>query len=495
MTFQRKLLLGTSLMVLPVLLIGLEAIRSNTEERNALEALGAGLGRNRTYSELETAMFNQTEVVWRYLTGMDQGARNEFHLTGSVVDYWYARWQTELRPDEVELGKGILEIQRQIQAVGDSVFRLYDAGQHAAAYRIAQQELKGRLQPALTQVNREIYRRAREYSVQRAFARVEEIVDTERRLLLSILVLSVAAGLVISWLIARSLVRPITDLSHAMGVVGGGDLDHPIRVQSQDEIGQLAGAFAEMTENLRKSRAETLRLNTALVQSEKLASVGEMAAAVAHGLRNPLASLRASAQFALSHPDAPAAREQLTALIEEVDRLDRRVGHLLTFSRPAPFHPIAERLPQLVDEILPAFGERLRTQKVVLEKDLATSLPEIRVDPMRIEQVLVELVSNALDAMPDGGKLRLSGRELSDGNGTGVMLEVSDTGRGIAETAIASVFEPFFTTRAEGTGLGLAIAKRFVELHGGRIDISSREREGTTVRIWLPAVPPAKVTA
>jgi signal transduction histidine kinase len=473
-------------MALPVLLIGLEAIRSNSEERRALEALGVGLGRTRTYSELENAMFNQSEAVWRYLTGLDPGARDEFRMAGEVVDYWYRRWEAELQPEESGLAHGVLDIQHQMQAVGDSVFRMYDEGKHAAAYRTAQLELKGRLQPALTLVNREIYRRAREYSVQRAFTRVEEIVENERRILISILVLSLAVGSVLSWLIARSLVRPLTDLRRATVVVGGGDLDHPIEVRGQDEIGDLARSFAAMTENLRKSRAEMVRLNAALVQSGKLASIGEMAASVAHGLRNPLASLRASAQFALRHPDAPAAREQLAAIIQEVDRLDRRVTHLLTFSRPAPFHPMPERIAQLLDEVLPAFAERLREQKVTVERDIPGDLPEVRLDPMKVEQVLLEILSNALDAMPEGGRLRITAREAAAEEQPGLGLEIGDTGRGIPPEALASVCEPFFTTRPEGTGLGLAIARRFIEQHGGRLSLSSHPGEGTVVRIWLP---------
>src|SRR5918995_3180886 len=129
-----------------------------------------------------------------------------------------------------------------------------------------------------------------------------------------------------------------------------------------------------MTESLRQSRAALIRLNAELenkisqleqtqaqlVQSEKLASIGEMAAAVAHGLRNPLASLRAAAQVVRRHPDSPSSAEHLGAIIEEVDRLDRRISHLLSFSRPAPYHPIPERLDRLVENLLPAFAEILK---------------------------------------------------------------------------------------------------------------------------------------
>jgi signal transduction histidine kinase len=316
--------------------------------------------------------------------------------------------------------------------------------------------------------------------VRGAYTGLEEILASQERVLLVILVLSLAGGLLGSWLIARSLARPIKELTGAMAVVGAGRLDHPIIPSSKDEIGELAVAFGRMTDNLRQSRA-------ALVQSEKLASIGEMAAAVAHGLRNPLASLRAAAQLVQRHPDAPTAREHLDAIVEEVDRLDRRISHLLSFSRPAPFHPLQESVARLVESLLPAFSQLLRERHIELELDLPSAVPEVRVDPMQLEQALVEVVSNALDAMPSGGRLRIAARMDGSGADAGyVTIEVTDTGPGIPAHVLPSVCEPFFTTRQEGTGLGLAIAKRYVEQNGGRLEITSRPG-GTSVRIRLPA--------
>jgi signal transduction histidine kinase len=507
-TFQRKLLLGFSLMVLPALLIGAEAIRSNLLERRALQALGESMARTRTYAELETAMFDQSEIIWRYLTGMDPTAKNEFRLAGQVVDYWQQRWAGELRPEEMGLAKGVRDIQQQIQTTAASIFGLYDSGQRQAAFTMAQRELKGRLQPALTQLNRDIYRRARESSVRGAYARLEEILAVQERMLLLIVVLALGAGLLGSWLISRSLARPVSELTGAMAVVGGGNLEHPITPRSKDEIGELARAFASMTDNLRQSRTDLVRLNreleakisqlertqAQLVQSEKLASIGEMAAAVAHGLRNPLASLRAAAQVVRRHPESPSSSEHLDAIIEEVDRLDRRISHLLSFSRPAPFRPTSESVARLVEGLIPAFAEQLRESGVKLEVEIPRTLPEVRVDPMQVEQVFVELVSNALDAMPAGGRLHITARLDEAVTSAEVLIEVSDTGSGIPENVLPSVCEPFFTTRPEGTGLGLAIAKRYVEQNGGRLEITSRPG-ATTVRVRLPATIPAPVGA
>lgn len=487
MTFQRKLLLGFSLMVLPALLIGAEAIRTNRLERRALDALGESMARTRTYAELETAMFDQGEIVWRYLSGLDPGARREFELGGEVVTYWQGRWRAELGPSEANLADGVERIQTEIRQVSERVFSLADSGRRQEAFTLAQAELRGRLQPALTQMNREVYRRARESSVRGAYARLEEILAGEGRTLFVIIALALAVGLVASWVISRGLTRPIRDLTTAMAVVGSGKLDHPVAPTSRDEIGQLAAAFARMTDSLRRNIAQLERTQAQLVQSEKLASIGEMSAAVAHGLRNPLASLRAAAQLVRRHPDSPAAGETLEAIIEEVDRLDRRISHLLSFSRPAPFNPMPERIDRLVEGLLPAFAEPLRERGVELSLELARDLPEVRVDPMQMEQALLELVSNALDAMPNGGTLRLMAQPGDGGPPTPeVLVEVADTGGGIPDHVLPSVCEPFFTTREEGTGLGLAIAKRYVEQNGGRLEIQSTPGAGTTVRVRLP---------
>lgn len=480
MTLQRKLLLGFSVMVLPTLLVGVQAIRTNALERGTLEALGQRLAHSRTYAEVEDAMFNQTQVVWRYLSG-DPAAKKEFPLTEQVVAYWLDRWAAGLPSSDVKLADDVREIERDIRAVAGRVFKLYDSGQRAAAYVTARQELVERLQPALAGVNREIYRQAREFSVQRALAQVEGIVEAERRILWAIIVSALIAGLVASWLISRSLARPLNELRQAMTVVGGGDLAHLIEPRSRDEIGDLACAFAQMTDKLRQSRAQ-------LVQSEKLASIGQMAAAVAHGLRNPLASLRAAAQLAQRRVEGPAAREQLNAIVEQVDRLDLRIAHLLTFSRPAPFHPLRESARALVEGALSGFSELLRERRVELAVSFAPELPEVRVDPMRLEQALTEIVSNALDAMPppEGGRLEIGITARGEGGADGVLLEITDSGRGIPPEILPNLCEPFFTTRPEGTGLGLAIAKRYVEEAGGRLEIASVVGRGTTVRIWLP---------
>ncbi len=511
MRFQRKLLLGFSLMVLPVLLISAEAIWNNREERQALRALGESMARTRTFADLETLLFRQSRQVLGFLSGIDREARAEFFRLETEIGERLRLWKQTLKPDEMHLAEDIEYIHSEIFSVGRQIFLLYQAGNWKAALELADQELKGRLVPALSAKNKEINSVVLENSLQRAYARLDEILRMEQRVLFLIIALSLVIGVIASLLISRGLARPIHELKAAMEVVGQGHLDHPIPVRSKDEIGDLAQAFAGMTDNLKRSHEAMAQLNrdletkikmleetqAQLIQSEKLASIGEMSAAVAHGLRNPLASLRAAAQVALRHAkEAPVAQEHLKAVISEVDRLDRRITHLLSFSRPAPFHPLPEHVPRLVDGLLPTFAGLLRERGIRLETDLPIDLPDVQVDPIQLEQALGEIVSNALDAMPRGGRLTIRGyREPEDGKGEVVVIEIADTGAGIPEQVLPLVCDPFFTTRQEGTGLGLAIAKRYVAQNRGRLDINSTPGAGTTVRIYLPVSAPGGKTA
>src|SRR5574337_945614 len=364
MKFQRKLLLGFALMVVPVLLISVQAVWSNREERAALRALGESMARTRTYAELETVLFRQSRQIWGLLTGVDREAEAEFFRLEPEIAGRLRRWKLTLTADEMDLATDVEQIHAQMFDVGKRIILLHRGGQRSAALALANTELKGRLLPALSAKNKEVYGAARAHSLQRAYARLEEILQTEQRLLSLIILLSLVLGVAASVLISRGLARPIHQLKAAMEVVGAGRLDHEVAVRSQDEIGELAQAFSGMTENLKRSHESMAWLNheleakikkleetqAQLIQSEKLASIGEMSAAVAHGLRNPLASLRAAAQVTLHHvANESVAQTHLKMVIAEVDRLDRRISHLLAFSRPGRFRPLPEQLPRLID--------------------------------------------------------------------------------------------------------------------------------------------------
>ena len=244
-----------------------------------------------------------------------------------------------------------------------------------------------------------------------------------------------------------------------MAVVGTGELDHPISthrkgrnrracpsLRSDDGESATIPVAAASPQHRAGQGRPTGATQAQLVQSEKLASIGEMSAAVAHGLRNPLASLRAAAQMVRRHPESPSSAEYLDAILSEVDRLDRRISHLLSFSRPAPFHPLKESVPSLIEGLLPAFSELVRERGVKVSLDVPPMLPEVRVDPMQIEQALLEI--SRTRSMPC--RRAESFGSLPRSNPGMVTIKIADTGAGIPEQVLPSVWEPFFTTRPRG---------------------------------------------
>ncbi|MBC7105934.1 MAG: two-component sensor histidine kinase, partial [Firmicutes bacterium] len=207
-------------------------------------------------------------------------------------------------------------------------------------------------------------------------------------------------------------------------------------------------------------------------------------------LRNPVGIIRATVQVLEQElPDAEGARTALKIIREQADRQNQLLHELLEFgrARPALVQPL--NVGTLLGRVLEFTAPLLRRHGVELDCRLAQDLPPVEGDAERLKQVFVNLILNAVEAMPGGGRLTVSARVLPDeGAGGRVAVSFEDTGPGIPEEDLSRIFEPFYTTKDRGVGLGLAITHRFVELHGGRIDVESRPGEGATFTVVLPAV-------
>jgi two-component system NtrC family sensor kinase len=230
-----------------------------------------------------------------------------------------------------------------------------------------------------------------------------------------------------------------------------------------------------------------------IVQSEKLAAVGQLAAGVMHEINNPLATIGAcvaAIEASLGNPDA-TVREYLDIMEREVHRCTRIIDQLLDFSRPKNLHPSPgpTDLHQLLDETLLLLKHHQRFKRLVVERHFASDLPAAAVDGERLIQAFMAIMLNAADAMERGGTLRIR----TGANGAyqdEVMVEFADTGAGISPEALDKIFEPFYTTKppGRGTGLGLTICYGIVEENGGRITVESQPGQGTTFRLFVPRV-------
>lgn len=218
-----------------------------------------------------------------------------------------------------------------------------------------------------------------------------------------------------------------------------------------------------------------------LLEAETLCVVGEMSASVAHGIRNPLAAIRSSAELALDG-DPESMRQNANDIIAQVDRLGKWVRELLVFSRPVAGEAEAMDILALVYECLPNFTAQLEKNRI----RLALARPNVPVPPVRgnrhlVAQALSSVISNAIEAMPGGGFLQLE-LQVTDG-GRQVALNVTDTGAGLSETQVDLVFKPFYTTKRNGLGLGMALARRIMQRFGGSIHLHSEEGTGTCVSL------------
>jgi two-component system, NtrC family, sensor histidine kinase HydH len=242
---------------------------------------------------------------------------------------------------------------------------------------------------------------------------------------------------------------------------------------------------------LAAANQELQSVQAQLVEAERLAAIGEVVTAVAHGIRNPLANISASAQVALldcKDGAAPRLAKSLGNIMAEVERLAGRLKELLQFVRPAERRSQPLDLNTVLRAALGLMEGRMSEARVKVDEHLATALPTIMGDPMLLEQVFMNLIGNAIEATPEGGTITLTtGAEPSEQGRLIVAAEIQDTGSGIPPEDAARIFDLFYTTKAQGTGVGLAIARKFAEAHGGTITVRSKPGEGAVFRVSLPA--------
>jgi signal transduction histidine kinase len=291
-------------------------------------------------------------------------------------------------------------------------------------------------------------------------------------------------GLALAVSISSHYVRPVEQLARAAEKVAAGDLSQTLVETGNDEVGRLTRSFNGMIVKLRQNR----ELEEQVRESQYLTQLGQLASGMAHEIRNPLNLIG----LAVDHLDAlttgvdPRAESEKVQTIfrikEEIQKLNELVTNFIMYGRPPDLALALVPVPEIVESVLAMAAPRLRVQKIACTTDYGEAPPQ-PVDPDMIRRAILNLVGNALDAMPSGGELRISTGLEGDGR---YAISVEDTGSGIAPADRAKVFEPYFTTKSSGLGLGLILCKKIVEAHGGEIGVDSAEGKGTRIRILLP---------
>lgn len=340
-----------------------------------------------------------------------------------------------------------------------------------------------------------------------------QLAQSTKRMLAYLFFALVTVG-ALSWLFVWRVVgKPIQRLKRATERLSQGELGYQIDIRSHDEVGDLALSFNSMSSRLRAANedivawaqtledrvdqktAELRRAHDHMLHVEKMASIGKMAAVVAHEVNNPLSGILTYAKllrkWTASGQVAREKRDEAVECLELIASESRRCGelikNLLTLSRTAPMNLELIDFHAVIDRCLLLMRNPLQLGGIQVQLDLPESLPRIKCDPAQMEQVFLALITNAMDAMPHGGNLWLQAQfhEQEDE----IEIRVRDDGTGIPSDVLPKLFEPFFTTKdsGHGVGLGLAISRGIVERHGGHIEVQSAPATGTTFTVTLPA--------
>ena len=288
-------------------------------------------------------------------------------------------------------------------------------------------------------------------------------------------------AIALSSIAAVRVTKPVVELAHAAREVASGNLNAQVTAHTNDELGVLADSFNRMTRDLIDHRER-------LVQAERVAAWRELARRLAHELKNPLFPLQLTVENLLrSREQSPQEfeetfRESASTLLSEIANLKNIINRFSDFSKMPPPHLQSVPLGDLISGVVKVYQPQLQKLNIECRSEFTAEVGSITADPDLLHRALSNLVLNAIDAMPDGGTLKLRTSNASDS----ARIEVSDTGTGLTPEECARLFTPYYTSKAHGTGLGLAIVQSIVSDHGGRISVNSQPGQGTTFIIELP---------
>lgn len=319
---------------------------------------------------------------------------------------------------------------------------------------------------------------------------LEEMHDAIRRTRVVLLLIGlggVLLGAVGAAVLAGRLSRPIKELAKGTVRISRGDFSHRIAVRSHDEIGELGRSFNKMSRQLQETQREKEEANRKLIQAEKLASIGRIAATIAHEIRNPLTSVKLNIQrLAQSDRQDEVEREHLALSQEGIAQIEKFIKGFLNYTRVTELNLNRFSIEQILDESLKTLREAFEQKNVTVVRRTEPGLPEVPADGDKLREVFTNILRNALEAVGENGRVELDLERVEDEAGTWIRIRIADNGCGIPPEIEETIFEPFFTTKPTGAGLGLPNARKILEQHRGFIRTVKPRNGGAVLEITLP---------
>ena len=324
------------------------------------------------------------------------------------------------------------------------------------------------------------------YSLQRTNM---QMLDASRIFIMSSVAITAFLAIAISIILLKSVKKPLDNMIKTMSKVEKGDFNVRIAYQGKDEIGRLIVSFNSMVDRLDVTKKELELLHfQQLERADRLASIGEMAAGIAHEIKNPLAGISAAVSIikddmAFDDPRASILGE----VLQQVQRLDKTLNDLLFFGKPSLPEFNCVDINAVLKTTLKFASQHRGGGNIEKRLELEPDLPPVFADDKQMQQVFLNIILNAFQAMSGGGVLTITTTRFNQNETEFVRIDISDTGLGIPPQILEKIFTPFFTTKAQGTGLGLPICSKLVRLHNGDIRVASAHDQGTVFTVELPA--------
>lgn len=493
MKIREKLFLGFGLYLIFAVAFGILAYKD-------LNTISTHLLHLETADDITNTLLEVRRYEKNYLLYGDAGSLEEIGMYLTALKEAIAKIRDEMARNIGEeyvakMVRSIAEYEDRIGNLGkvrSEVERLRRVGSGTGGDRLLELQ---REEKATVEQLRGVAREIQVYVAENAQAErsdIDRILKVSSILLIITVGLIVVLGSVINSKLARSIVTPIRNLERITKKITRGDFSESIVVKGHDEISSLAESFNQMEDKLdhaMNALEDTIKQlqekQALLVEAEKLASIGKLAAGIAHEINNPLTSVLTFSNLMLEQcpPDDPRY-DKLKLMARETDRARTIVRQLLNFGRESVIKPVKININQPVTEIAESLVAQEAFKDIELSLKLADNLPEVYADPAQVGQVVLNILLNAIHAITPPGRIDVSTR-LADKN---VEVVFADSGKGIPDEHLYKIFDPFFTTKGatKGTGLGLAVSYGIIKKHGGEIVVASTVGKGTVFTVRMP---------
>lgn len=443
----------------------------------------------RAAEELEIALLDQKRYISRYIIdGNEKWLKKLFQKREVFLD-WLKKAKTSAKTvQEVEVLKRVEDDFQRYGTLQSLTISEYRSGNLSESQRIVLNDLDRLFDQIYDDC--EYFLHINENLMVQVQSRAKKLVKTSLFFTLGIVIVIICLGVGLGILISRSITKPIYRLVLQLQSATGKGLTEELQLTNKDELEQLDERIAEMISRLKKADKDLEESNKQLMRSEKLAALGQLAAAVAHEIRNPLIAIKMRFHTFKKEGIGEITDEQkedIQVISQELSRLEETIRHFLDFAKPSQpnFKPV--QIYEPIESALKLLQPKLKQQDIYIHTNYNRDLTTIEADFSQLQQLFLNLFLNTIEAMPNGGELKITTSTVFEHNRDNrIQIEISDTGEGIETENLNRIFEPFYTTKARGHGLGLSIVERIISLHHGEVKVESQKGVGTKFTLILP---------